>query len=59
MLYADLYYLGTGFFTVNGIGEKFHFMPFAAERDFPAEITVFFISMQTVIGPTPPGTGLM
>lgn len=23
------------------------------------EITVFFINMQTVIGPTPPGTGVM
>lgn len=26
---------------------------------FLAAVTVFFISMQTVIGPTPPGTGVM
>lgn len=36
--------------------------PFRASRNrtkFFAAINVFFISMVTVIGPTPPGTGVM
>jgi hypothetical protein len=52
-------YLGTGDFTSKGNGRKVHLVPDWVSRDLTAEITVFFINIQTVMGPTPPGTGVM
>lgn len=58
-IYTQKIHLGTGVVGVIGNGVKFHDDIFKREAARLAAITVFFISMATVIGPTPPGTGVM
>ena len=54
-----LFYLGTGLTGLKVNGDKFHvfFNNFSAA--VKAERTVFCINMATVMGPTPPGTGVI
>lgn len=56
---CHLTYEGTGLTLFNVSGAKSHvvFTNFSAAAK--AERTVFFIIIATVIGPTPPGTGVM
>jgi len=52
-------YLGTGSTRVSGRWLSFHWVLCSFSAAFSAARTVFFISMATVIGPTPPGTGVI
>lgn len=54
-----MYYLGTGVCNSNGLTFKFHLIWSIRCADLIADCTVFRISIATVIGPTPPGTGVM
>lgn len=53
------FHLGTGRTKFKESGVKSHALWNNFWRAFLAERTVFFISMATVIGPTPPGTGVI
>lgn len=52
-------YLGTGLTKFNGNNSRFHFIFVNRCTLLKYDWTVFFMSIATVIGPTPPGTGVM
>lgn len=54
-----LLYLGTGVSSESGNFLKFHAALLSLAAALWADWTVFFMSIATVIGPTPPGTGVM